>query len=199
MCTWLYASLGCVPGYMPPWYMHLYTTLVYTPVYHPGYTSLTSVLPVPTLALAHHEATMPWALHGNIPWVEASRDPKVNKGVMRGIALCAELFPLSPTNRMKDWIDGGSFPLYPLSSGNVAQSGPFSSRHPIVCLMSERCPPVRHPFHCWVMKVPVCGAIPGGVERLGSMLRRLLLLRPTPAFRALPGFELRNNTDLTPF
>ena len=60
-----------VASLLPGWYNLVYPTyhtrVVYTLVYptllyHPGYTILMTVLPVPTPALARCEETRPWAL-----------------------------------------------------------------------------------------------------------------------------------------
>jgi len=46
--------------------------------------------------------------------------------------VCAEAFRLSLKNNVKDWIDGGSFLMYSLRFGYVAQSLSRPSGHPIV-------------------------------------------------------------------
>ena len=53
--------------------------------------------------------------------------------------LCAELLPSSRVNSVEDWIDEGSFPLYSLRNGTVAQSGLLSSGHPIVDDCGQLC------------------------------------------------------------
>jgi len=52
--------------------------------------------------------------------------PQGLKSVTVVIHVCAELLRFSRKNKRKDWIDGGSFLLYHLRVGYVAQSGPLS-------------------------------------------------------------------------
>ena len=93
-----------------------------TLVYMPGYTLLG------TPATVRHRigyaadlrpcwVTKPWAQGGNIPWVRASREPQVLKGVREGVPLCAEFPALSGENSVKDWIDEGCIPVYSLRLG----------------------------------------------------------------------------------
>jgi len=55
--------------------------------------------------------------------VRASQDLKTVTPVREEGGLCAELLASSREQRMKDWIDGGSYPLYSPMVGSSAQSG----------------------------------------------------------------------------
>ena len=57
---------------------------------------------------------------------------KVFNPVMEEGGFCAELLRFSRPERDNDRIDEGTLPYIPLCSGHVAQSGLFSSGHPIV-------------------------------------------------------------------
>ena len=86
--------------------------------------------------------------------MEASLRVNVVNVVNVSMPLCAELLRSSRWIVSNDRIDEGSFPMYTPWLGTSAQSGPPSSRHPIVDNVAKSGAPFRYPFHCWSMFMP---------------------------------------------
>ena len=86
-----------VPGYTPPYVPPGYTTRVYTPVYHPGYTIPPTVHGLVYTAYTRPSGcpeTKPWAQGKRFPWAEASQDLKTLRCVREIMPFCAELLRL---------------------------------------------------------------------------------------------------------
>ena len=98
-------------GLCTPWYRQVYTTRVYVPVYHPGYTMRHTHHPWSYSAVSTPRTVLGRGVPGlkeeNSYGHEAHRGPGSPKGVRKRGPLCAEFSRFSRKNRMKDWITIG--------------------------------------------------------------------------------------------
>ena len=155
----IYLSSLCTPGILVGIHLPYYAPC--TPLGIPTMLHCTAPLTSGSAARARCRLREPWAQTRRNPWVGREESFPASQGVREGMPVCAELLRLSGCNRMKDWITTGSSLLFYLRNRDAAQSGPFSSGHPIMwqrcasccpspirsrTLMSERCSPtLRYP------------------------------------------------------
>jgi len=145
--TWVYTSL-----------------LVYTSLYHPGYTTL----PPPLMTDAADPGTRVWQRGEECLGSNLEKEVGMRRRQASFLLRCEERWELCAsmlcslmTDRMKDWIDEGSLPIYPHWLGYVAQGGHPFMRHPIVAECGKESAPGHHPFHCWLMFLPFPGPYAG--------------------------------------
>ena len=134
--------VGVLPGYhggctiRVPWWV--YTSLVYAPSHHPGYTSLSShpgTQAATWSSRLHAGREQPGLSPENSYGHEAHSPLPGPKGVTVVILLCALLLRLSWKKGSNDRIEQGETPVKPGRRGTSAQSAPPSG----IRSVAQRC------------------------------------------------------------